>query len=85
MDDWRITNQDKYLKDAVLQRLSYGSRTTKTDHDHCEFCVDRFSDNHGDLHVGYCTPGCYYWICEECYKDFNELFGWKLVKNDPTE
>lgn len=82
MDDWRITNQDKYLKDAVLQWLSYASRTTMTDHDHCEFCMDKFSDNEGDLDAGYCTLDCYYWICDECYKDFCGLFGWRLTDKD---
>lgn len=85
MDDWRITNQDKYLKNVVLQRIPYASRNTVTDHDHCEFCMDKFSDNEGDLFVGYCTLDCYYWICDECYKDFNGLFGWKLTNKDSTK
>ena len=62
MDDRRITNQSKYLKGAVLQRLLLSLRITKTDLDHCEFCMGRFSDNQADLLVGYCTLD-YYWIC----------------------
>lgn len=76
MADWRITNQMGYLKNACLRKLPYALRNTKADHDHCEFCMDKFSDSDGDLHLGYCTLDGYYWICEECCRDFKEMFGW---------
>ena len=78
MDDWRITNQDRYLTGVVLQRLPYAQRNTATDHDHCEFCMEKFSDKDGDLSIGYCTLDCYYWICEACFQDFRAAFAWRL-------
>jgi predicted Fe-S protein YdhL (DUF1289 family) len=31
------------------------------------------------LHQGYCTLDEYRWICRECFTDFNEMFGWRIV------
>lgn len=41
--------------------------------------MEKFSDNPNDLQIGYCTGDCYYWICEECYEDFKNLFKWTVV------
>jgi transposase-like protein len=46
---------------------------------HCEFCWEKFGEENGVLHIGYCTCDRYRWICEQCYNDFKELFDWKLV------
>jgi hypothetical protein len=78
MDDWRLTNQEKYLKDKVLHLKDYKDRKTSTDHDHCEFCFDRFSEDNKDINRGYCTEDDYYWICPTCYNDFKDLFQWRL-------
>ena len=79
MEDWRITNQAMYLEGVKLKRLEYVDRTNDSDHDHCEFCMDKFSDNPGDLHAGYCTPDCYYWICDKCFNDFKYSFKWQVI------
>ena len=79
MNDWRITNQATYLEGVKLMRLKYANRTTNTDHDHCEFCMERFSENPRDLHEGYCTLDCYYWICDECFNDFKDDFKWHII------
>jgi len=76
MDDWRLRGQDTYLKHIKLLKLNYSKRKTKTDHDHCEFCWKKFTDEN-DLH-GYTTEDHYRWICEECYNDFKELFQWQV-------
>lgn len=49
------------------------------DHDHCEFCMAKFSENPENLHEGYTTTDSYHWICEECYQDFKVVFQWTLV------
>ena len=80
MDDWRLFNQEEYLKgkDWVLKK--YIKYRTDWDHDHCEFCHETFSEEEGDLHQGYATTDNYYWICEKCYNDFKDMFKWKLVE-----
>jgi hypothetical protein len=37
------------------------------------------------LHEGYCTLDDYHWICSECFHDFKELFGWRVVATPPTD
>ena len=32
-----------------------------------------------DLHAGYCTEDEYWWICEACFHDFQDMFQWKVV------
>ena len=77
-DDWRLCNQMEYLYDVVLIHTVF-QKTEKNDHEHCEFCMASFSEYSGDLHAGYCTLNRYHWICEECYRDFKDMFKWKLV------
>ena len=77
--DWRLQGQEKYLKDKTLHFIKYSDRKTKTDHDHCEFCSAKFSDNDiDDLHTGFSTLDDYRWICETCFNDFKEIFNFKL-------
>lgn len=76
-NDWRLTNQENYLKNKLLLSKNYKDRITNTDHDHCEFCLEKFSEDISDLNFGYCTEDNYYWICIECYNDFKNMFGWK--------
>jgi len=76
--DWRIRDQDIYLMNKEL-RFSKFDKSIRN-HDHCQFCWEKFSENESDLHVGYCTLDYYYWICEECYGDFKNMFQWKLIK-----
>jgi hypothetical protein len=81
--DWRLQGQEKYLKDKTLHFKKYSARTTKTDHDHCEFCSAKFSDNiTDDLKQGFSTLDDYRWICENCFNDFKERFNLKLSDNN---
>lgn len=84
MSDWRLTHQLTYLKGSKLIRMKYSARQTHTDHDHCELCMETFSDD-GGLKCGYCTPAHYHWICEECFRDFKDLFGWTVINEDRRE
>ena len=78
MDDWRINNQIDYLLRAKLLHTTF-AKSSRSDHEHCEFCFLKFSDATEDLHVGYCTLDQYYWICEECFHDFKKKFEWSVV------
>lgn len=82
--DWRISNQKEYIYQANLKRIDYANKTTMCEHDHCEFCMSKFSNSLNDLHTGYCTMDEYYWICEECFADFAEMFDWTVVEDNCT-
>ncbi len=73
-DDWRLTNQEAYLQNAVLIKAEYTAWSDKWEHDHCEFCWAKFSKRDGDLHEGYCTKDRYRWICPACFEDFKARF-----------
>ena len=79
-DDWRFTGQDKYLMNEKLKYTHYVRYSESWDHDHCEFCWDKFSEYEGTLHEGYCTLDNYHWICEKCFHDFKNMFKWEVVE-----
>ena len=77
MEDWRLSVPKDYLYGITLQRCKW-HRTISNDHDHCDFCWAKFSEKSYDLHEGYCTLDKSYWICEDCFFDFKDLFHWKV-------
>ena len=81
MSDWRLQGQEKFLKGVKLIRQVYRPDRPGWEHDHCEFCSRKFSLAEGDLHEGYATSDRYHWICERCYQDFKEGFGWTLASD----
>jgi hypothetical protein len=81
MDDWRLQGQDRYLTGAIVQRRRYSPPRPSWDHDHCEFCGAKFMDADlpDVLREGYATVDEYHWICDTCFADFRERFGWTLI------
>lgn len=80
-NDWRLQNQGKYLMNATFHFKQYIDRNTLTDHDHCEFCRDKFSDSiQGALKEGYATNKDYWWVCSQCYHDFKSQFNFDAKK-----
>jgi hypothetical protein len=79
--DWRLTNQEKYLRGATLHFRSYAPATPPTDHDHCEFCSIKFmaAALPGVLNSGYTTADQYRWICSDCFDDFQDQFLWRVA------
>ena len=75
-NDWRLMNQEKYLKNKNLLHINYNQEKNH-DHDHCAFCMEKFTT---EQHKGYCTEDYYYWICEKCFDDFKGLFNWTVVE-----
>ena len=77
-NDWRLTNQEKYLKGVRLFWQQYTTYSQEWDHDHCEFCWAKFMENGGPgiLTAGYTTEDNYRWICQRCYEDFKDRFAW---------
>ena len=78
MTDWRIQGQERYLSGVKLQRKSYSPYREGWDHDHCEFCGRKLSLMSGDLSHGYVTLDNYHWVCDDCFADFQEAFGWTV-------
>jgi len=78
-NDWRLQGQEKYLKGVTLFWQEYTPYRKGWDHDHCEFCSSKFTENENEetLHEGYTTEDRYRWICKQCFDDFRNLFGWQ--------
>ena len=83
-NEWRLMNQEEYLTNAHLIFCEYKGNP-RWDHDHCAFCCAKFSEAENNLHFGYCTLDRYYWICEECFEDFKDVFSWQLDFTDGDE
>lgn len=81
--DWRLRGQEKYLAGVTLVHRAYRRYTANRDwdHDHCAFCWAKFmvEDRPDVLHEGYATTDDYHWICEPCFRDFQEQFRWTVV------
>lgn len=78
-NDWRLQGQEEYLKGKKLYYKKYKKYSERWEHEHCEFCSEKISEYKGDLNYAYCTKDEKYWICEECFNDFKELFKWKVI------
>ncbi|MGA2035170.1 MAG: hypothetical protein ABSG68_23230 [Thermoguttaceae bacterium] len=81
--DWRLSNQENYLKGVTLVHRRYRRYPLDPtwDHDHCAFCWAKFMvEDHADvLHHGYATSDDYHWVCDKCFDDFKDLFGWSVI------
>ena len=79
-DDWRLQGQEKYLKGISLSWKKYTRYSENWEHDHCEFCWATFTEeDYPDvLHEGYATEDNYRWICQTCFEDFKDMFGWAV-------
>lgn len=76
--DWRLTNQKNYLDGVVLHWKKYNKDVMH--HEHCSFCWSEFYSGDGDyLREGYTTEDRKHWICSNCFKDFKEMFLWKIA------
>ena len=80
--DWRLTGQERYLLGARLHLSRYRARSPLWDHDHCEFCLAKFSENSDSTarQQGYTTDDEDHWICSECFRDFQEQFQFVLCE-----
>lgn len=80
--DWRLQNQEAYLSNLGWKKKYYFQYREGWDHDHCEFCGATFSvgaKHEGSIDHGYTAKQGYYWVCEQCFSDFQEQFNWKVV------
>jgi len=92
--DWRLTNQEQYLKDVSLRmsRFTVRAGQPEWDHEHCEFCwakiVEEKRKTDGDdlLIEAYATEDGRRWVCPQCFSDFREMFQWTVVSpKEPSQ
>lgn len=83
MNDWRLQGQEKYLMESNLVFRKYKKYSEEWQHDHCEFCSLKFSENpkFGAI-KGYSTLDGYRWVCSSCFHDFKERFKWILIESE---
>ncbi len=86
------TRKNKFFRSVEAEAKQYAKRTENGEdaldekeiqrfwHRHCEFCWDKALTY--EPCVFYCTEDLHYWVCEECFHDFQEEFQWKQT---PTE
>ena len=74
-NDWRLTNQMNYLFRKTVVRKQYESFRKGWEHDHCEFCGTQIT---ALSPIAYATEDDYHWICDTCFRDFREMFKWKV-------
>lgn len=86
-NDWRLTNQDSYLKGVTLIWRRYRPASEESDHDHCEFCWAKFMDADlpDTLQHGYSTEDRYRWVCKTCFDDFLDFFDWRVLDEGSIE
>ena len=73
--DWRIVNQEAYLKGKHLVRCAFWE-SASSDHAHCAFCWEKFGKEEDMAQVGYRVVDGPWWVCESCFEDFKERFEW---------
>lgn len=75
-NDWRLLDQEEYLYNKKLIKIQHEPYKKDWDHEHCEFCNKKIT-NKDDA---YCTIDKYYWICNDCFADFKNIFMWDIEK-----
>jgi hypothetical protein len=85
--DWRLTGQEQFLAGATLVRRAWRESRPGWDHDHCEFCWEKFSDipTIEAIREGWTTADEYHWICDGCFHDFNDRFNWRTDALEPGD
>jgi hypothetical protein len=78
--DWRLQGQERYLTGVTLVRRQWRQSRPDWDHDHCEFCWVKFgAERLGEvLREGWTTADERRWICDNCFRDFSDLFEWRI-------
>lgn len=76
--DGYLTDQHKYLPNVALYWRTWTTKKPSWDHDHCEFCMAKFSNLPGSYNNGWATEDNYRWICDRCRAHFQDRFNWKL-------
>ncbi len=85
INDWRLNGQEEKLYGKNLMYCKYKNTSKEiVTHEHCVFCWHKFMEDCSNIddcsNYGYCTLDKKYWICEDCFSDFKEIFEWEMSK-----
>jgi len=80
IEAWWMRHMLERFKGLDLLHRKWVTLDEHWDHDHCVFCMEKLDASTEAL--AYCTEDYYHWICEQCYSDHKEAFGWALVEED---
>jgi len=80
-EDWREQGQEEYLSGLHFTWQTYTPYKEGWEHDHCEFCSQKFCNNiESCLTEGYSAEDGYRWVCKQCMIDFQEKYNLLLEK-----
>lgn len=75
-DDWRLLNDAVYLKGQYINPTDGEEIFKHAPHlKKCIFCWDKVCDS--SYQAWFIPEDMSCCICEECYRDFKEMFAWK--------
>ena len=78
IQDCLTSRRFEYMRGVKLFWRPYQTKSEKWDHDHCEFCWAKFTEDLEDtLHEGYTTDDDYYWVCRDCFALFKDEYKWR--------
>ena len=71
------------MSKAVFRYSRYTPLSKQWDHEHCEFCWDKFAvdSERKCLASGYVTLDGKHWVCESCFIDFRVALGFSVEEN----
>lgn len=82
-DDWRLRGQEEYLNNMTFIWSKYYPVSASNIHAHCEFCWHKFMENSEGVkdcsQEGYKSMEDDYWVCKDCFEDFQKMFNWKTI------
>ncbi|MDE5618912.1 MAG: hypothetical protein K2I80_00085 [Ruminococcus sp.] len=77
-DDWRLLNDVDDLRSIELNPTDGEDIFANAPHlKHCIFCLDLVNDDKFQFWYIPVNISCY--ICENCYRDFKDMFMWKIL------
>ncbi len=77
-DDWRLLNDVEYLKNKEINPTDGEEITAHAPYlKKCIFCLDIVQDDPRQWWFIPLDMSCC--ICEECYNDFKDTFGWRKL------
>lgn len=79
-NDWRIQDQDSYLKGKTFYFHKYEPIGYHWDHEHCAFCWKKIGT--GGIKEAYSTLDDSRWVCEECFVDLKKLFSFNYFQKN---
>lgn len=84
-EDWRIAGQEGYLMGKHLQHRRYDPALAREDFLQCEFCYSTFKRDGLPFATAYYEPDGKYWICAQCFQDFQKYFQWTVEEIDDND